>query len=172
MIMIRPAESASGSGLLAPFQSTVWILILISLLAVGPIIFWLIKFLNRFAKNDQQKIYPMPQCIWFVYGALMKQGSTLSPSADSTRVLFATWWIFITILTSFYTANLTAFLTLSKFTLPFNEVQDIVKKQKHFVAGRGGGVEYAIRNVSDMSAVIIGTVSNGVIMYSKQTTYL
>lgn len=147
--MIRPAESASGSGLLAPFQYTVWVLILISLLAVGPIIYWLIKFRNRFAKDDGQKIYPLPQCIWFVYGALMKQGSVLSPSADSTRVLFATWWIFITILTSFYTANLTAFLTLSKFTLPFNEVQDIVKKQKHFVAGRGGGVEYAIKNVRD-----------------------
>lgn len=147
--MIRPAESASGSGLLAPFQLTVWILILISLLAVGPIIFWLIKILNRFAKDGNQKIYPLPQCIWFVYGALMKQGSTLSPSADSTRVLFATWWIFITILTSFYTANLTAFLTLSKFTLPYNEVQDIVKKQKNFVATRGGGVEYAIKNVSN-----------------------
>lgn len=84
MIMIRPAESASGSGLLAPFQLTVWVLILISLLAVGPIIYWLIKFRNRFAQDDQ-KIYPLPHCIWFVYGALMKQGSTLSPSADSTR---------------------------------------------------------------------------------------
>lgn len=67
---------------------------------------------------------------------------------DSTRLLFATWWIFITILTSFYTANLTAFLTLSKFTLPFNTYKDILKAQKQFVTSRGGGVEYAIRNVS------------------------
>lgn len=66
MIMIRPAESASGSGLLAPFQKTVWVLILISLLAVGPIIYWLIKFRNRFAKDEMQKIYPLPHCIWFV----------------------------------------------------------------------------------------------------------
>lgn len=67
---------------------------------------------------------------------------------DSTRLLFATWWIFITILTSFYTANLTAFLTLSKFTLPYNTVNDILTKNKHFVSLRGGGVEYAIRTVS------------------------
>lgn len=67
--------------------------------------------------------------------------------ADSTRLLFATWWIFITILTSFYTANLTAFLTLSKFTLPINDVNDILDNNKYFVAQRGSGVEYAIKNV-------------------------
>lgn len=149
MIMTRPADSASGSGLLAPFQLYVWILILISLLAVGPCIYYLIILRNRLTKDAEQRIYPLPHCIWFVYGALMKQGSVLSPSADSTRILFATWWIFITILTSFYTANLTAFLTLSKFTLPFNAVEDIVTKDQHFVSKRGGGIEYAIRNVSD-----------------------
>ena len=68
--------------------------------------------------------------------------------ADSTRMLFATWWIFITILTSFYTANLTAFLTLSRFTLPINTLEDIVKKEKPFVTYKGGCVEYAIKNVS------------------------
>lgn len=148
MIMTRPAESASGSGLLAPFQLYVWLLILISLLAVGPCIYYLIILRNRMTKDAEQKIYPLPHCIWFVYGALMKQGSVLSPSADSTRILFATWWIFITILTSFYTANLTAFLTLSKFTLPFNKVDDIVQKDQRFVSRRGGGIEYSIKNVS------------------------
>lgn len=69
--------------------------------------------------------------------------------ADSTRLLFATWWIFITILTSFYTANLTAFLTLSKFTLPYNSMEDIRDHNQKFVATRGGAVEYAIKNVSE-----------------------
>lgn len=58
--------------------------------------------------------------------------------------------MFITILTSFYTANLTAFLTLSKFTLPINSADDILKKEKTFVTTRGGGVEYAIKNVSHL----------------------
>uniref|UniRef100_A0A336K8J6 CSON003923 protein n=1 Tax=Culicoides sonorensis TaxID=179676 RepID=A0A336K8J6_CULSO len=159
MIMIRPAESASGSGLLAPFQLDVWILILISLLAVGPCIYYLIILRNRMTKDEEQKIYPLPHCIWFVYGALMKQGSVLSPSADSTRILFATWWIFITILTSFYTANLTAFLTLSKFTLPFNSVQDIVTKEQKFVSTRGGGVEYAIKNENEELNVLLRLVT-------------
>jgi len=35
-----------------------------------------------------------------------------------------------------------------KFTLPYNTVNDILTKNKHFVSMRGGGVEYAIRTVS------------------------
>lgn len=81
MIMIRPAESASGSGLLAPFDRDVWILILISLLAVGPIIYLMIIIRHYLTKDREQKTYSLPHCVWFVYGGLMKQGSTLSPTA-------------------------------------------------------------------------------------------
>ncbi|XP_058054740.1 probable glutamate receptor [Anopheles bellator] len=146
MIMVRPMESASGSGLLAPFNRDVWILILVSLLAVGPFIYGLLILRHRLTKDSEQVLYSLPHCVWFVYGALMKQGSTLSPTGDSTRILFASWWIFITILTSFYTANLTAFLTLSKFTLPINNAEDVRRKEKQFVTIRGGAVEYAIKN--------------------------
>lgn len=88
---------------------------------------------------------------------------------DSTRLLFATWWIFITILTSFYTANLTAFLTLSKFTLPFNSVDDIARREKHFVAQRGGGIEYAIKNVSKISYIQY-TYLNKIVQFSINQT--
>lgn len=81
MIMQRPAGSGSTSGLLAPFASEVWYLILVSLLAVGPIIYGLIVLRHKLTKDNAQKTYPLPHCVWFVYGALMKQGSTLSPVA-------------------------------------------------------------------------------------------
>lgn len=85
MIMSRPAESATGSGLLAPFDAPVWILILVSLLAVGPIIYGLIILRYKLTKDKRQQNYPLPQCVWFVYGALMKQGSTLSPEAGENQ---------------------------------------------------------------------------------------
>lgn len=81
IIMKRPGESAGGSGLVAPFDKYVWYLILVSLLAVGPIIYGLIILRYKLTKDDSQKSYPLPHCVWFVYGALMKQGSTLSPVA-------------------------------------------------------------------------------------------
>ncbi|KAJ8909466.1 hypothetical protein NQ315_011235 [Exocentrus adspersus] len=64
---------------------------------------------------------------------------------DSSRLLFCTWWIFITILTAFYTANLTAFLTLSKFTLPINDPSDIKQKRYQWVTNRANGITDYIR---------------------------
>lgn len=82
--MRRPRESASGSGLLAPFDFWVWILIFVSLLAVGPIIYVLIIIRNRLTGDSVQQPYSLGHCAWFVYGALMKQGSTLSPIAGES----------------------------------------------------------------------------------------
>lgn len=77
--MKRPPESATSSGLLAPFTLYVWLLILLSLTAVGPIIYLMIKLHIKFCPIDEQDMFSLPACIWFVYGALLKQGSTLSP---------------------------------------------------------------------------------------------
>lgn len=81
MVMTRPKESATGSGLLAPFDKWVWVLIFVSLLCVGPIIYVLIMLRNKLTGDDSQKPYSLGHCAWFVYGALLKQGSTLSPIA-------------------------------------------------------------------------------------------
>lgn len=49
-VMKRPQDSATGSGLLAPFERTVWLLVLASLIFVGPIIYLFanIRFLTNF----------------------------------------------------------------------------------------------------------------------------
>ncbi|XP_060530538.1 glutamate receptor U1 [Cylas formicarius] len=140
VLMLRPKESATGSGLLAPFTASVWTLIIISLLIVGPILYLVVFIRVKMCEDDRDAEFSLPACMWFVYGALLKQGSTLNPKSDSSRLLFSTWWIFITILTAFYTANLTAFLTLSKFTLPINKPEDIVKKRYQWVTNRGNGI--------------------------------
>lgn len=70
------------------------------------------------------------------------------PITDSTRILFATWWLFILILTSFYTANLTAFLTKPQFTLPINNLQDIVHKGYQWVTYKGRTIDFLLHQVS------------------------
>ncbi|XP_030750751.1 glutamate receptor ionotropic, delta-2 [Sitophilus oryzae] len=152
VLMKRPKESATGSGLLAPFTATVWTLIIISLLAVGPILYIVVFLRAKICKDDDDIVFSLPACMWFVYGALLKQGSTLNPRTDSSRILFSTWWIFITILTAFYTANLTAFLTLSKFTLPISEPRDIVKKQYKWVTNKGNGIVEEINESREYSS--------------------
>lgn len=146
VLMQRPSQSATGSGLLAPFTWQVWLLVLVSVVAVGPIIYFLILLKVKVCKDEPSEVYPLPACVWFVYGGLLKQGSTLNPMTDSSRLLFATWWIFITILTAFYTANLTAFLTLSQFTLPIQRTSDIGTYKYSWVTDRGNAIQEAATN--------------------------
>ncbi|KAK2587964.1 hypothetical protein KPH14_004047 [Odynerus spinipes] len=143
-IMIRPHESATGSGLLAPFDNTVWLLVLTAVLVVGPTIYLFALLRSKLWKDTEGEKYHLPSCMWFVYSALLKQGSTIVAQTDSTRMLFATWWIFILILTSFYTANLTAFLTKPQFTLPINNIKDIVNKGYKWVTYRGRVIDFLL----------------------------
>lgn len=54
------------------------------------------------------------------------------------------------ILTSFYTANLTAFLTLSKFTLPIKRIEDIANNEYRWVSSEGSAVEYIVKEDNDL----------------------
>lgn len=83
MLMRRPIISATGTGLLAPFTPQVWLLILVSLLFVGPMIYVIIIIRFKLTGDKDQAQYKLTHCMWFVYGALMRQGSTLSPLAGN-----------------------------------------------------------------------------------------
>ncbi|KAK9869959.1 hypothetical protein WA026_006057 [Henosepilachna vigintioctopunctata] len=144
VLMKRPSESATGTGLLAPFTLPVWCFIMLSLFLIGPIIYVMVYFRTRYC-TDNEEHYSFLLCFWFVYGALLKQGSNLSPVADSTRMLFATWWIFITVLTAFYTANLTAFLTLSEFSLPITAPDNIGRGRWKWITNEGNVIEEVIK---------------------------
>ena len=65
--------------------------------------------------------------------------------ADSSRILFATWWIYIVILTSFYTANLTAFMTFNGLSLPVTSVFDLNSYgQVRWLATEDDAIKYFI----------------------------
>ncbi|XP_045492038.1 glutamate receptor ionotropic, delta-1 [Colias croceus] len=160
MMLKRPKESAAGSGLLAPFDEMVWYLILIAVVAYGPCVTLLTRLRNKLMPDDENYI-PISPSIWFVYGAFIKQGTSLSPNANTTRVLFATWWIFVILLSAFYTANLTAFLTLSKFTLEIETLQDLYKKNYRWFATEGGAVEYAVKNTDEGLYFLTKMIANG-----------
>ncbi|XP_053635419.2 glutamate receptor ionotropic, delta-1-like [Cherax quadricarinatus] len=104
-------------------------MILVATLVFGPLIYLVIVVRVRLCKRESyiSRVLPLHRCMWFVYGAMMRQGSELKPTYDSSRILFATWWLFITLVTSFYTANLTAFLTFNGLQLPITTVEDLRK---------------------------------------------
>ncbi|XP_076641719.1 ionotropic receptor 76b isoform X2 [Halictus rubicundus] len=152
-VMKRPKESASGSGLLAPFERTVWFLVLASLTFMGPIIYLFASIRAKLWHDPKSEGFGVSSCVWFAYSSLLKQGTNIVAKTDSTRMLFATWWIFILILTSFYTANLTAFLTKPQFTLSISSLQDIVQKGYSWVTYKGRTVDFLLsqEHVNDLS---------------------
>ncbi|XP_076763558.1 ionotropic receptor 76b [Xylocopa sonorina] len=143
-VMKRPQESATGSGLLAPFERTVWLLVLASLIFVGPVIYFFATIRAKLWHDSSSEKFSMSSCFWFVYSSLLKQGTNIVAATDSTRIVFATWWIFILILTSFYTANLTAFLTKPQFTLSISSLEDIVHKRYNWITYKGRMVDFLL----------------------------
>ncbi|CAH2092215.1 unnamed protein product [Euphydryas editha] len=168
MMLKRPKESAAGSGLLAPFATYVWYLILAAVICYGPCITFLTWLRSKLIKDNERYIALSPS-VWFVYGAFIKQGTTLAPDANTTRVLFATWWLFVILLSAFYTANLTAFLTLSKFTLDIENPQDLYKKNYRWMSSEGGPVHNIIKNPEDNLYYLNRMVRNGRAQFKSVT---
>ncbi|XP_064100098.1 glutamate receptor ionotropic, delta-2-like isoform X1 [Macrobrachium nipponense] len=149
ILVKRPEYTPKPDALLSPFKKDVWFWIIGSTAAMGPLIYFIIVIRVRLCRGDPTltRIFPFDQCVWFVYGAMMKQGSTLKPVSDSSRILFATWWLFIMIVTSFYTANLTAFLTFNGLKLPIRNIQDLTNDPSiSWVAYSEGALVDIIKN--------------------------
>nr|QRF71035.1 ionotropic receptor [Semiothisa cinerearia] len=159
MMLKRPTASAAGSGLMAPFNGLVWYLTLAAVLCYGPCITFLTRLRSRLVKDERH--LPLSPSFWFVYSAFIKQGTNLAPEANTTRILFATWWMFIILLSAFYTANLTAFLTLSKFTLDIETPEDLYKKNYRWVSTDGGSVQFIVKNPMEKLYFLNKMVTSG-----------
>ncbi|XP_026747395.1 glutamate receptor ionotropic, delta-1 isoform X2 [Trichoplusia ni] len=159
MMLKRPKESAAGSGLLAPFNELVWYLVLAAVVTFGPCITFFTRVRTKLIE-DNEGVLPLNPSFWFVYSAFLKQGTNLSPEANTTRVLFVTWWLFMILLSAFYTANLTAFLTLSKFTLAIEDPKDLYDKNYRWVTSAGSSVEHVVKNEGDELYYLNSMISN------------
>ena len=62
--------------------------------------------------------------------SLTPQGGGEAPRALSGRLLAATWWVFGFIMIATYTANLAAFLTVSRLEQPVESLDDLADQFK------------------------------------------
>ena len=75
--------------------------------------------------------------LWFATASVLQQGPDSTPLAPSGRLLASTFWFFILILISTYTANLAAFFT-SKLTWGFHYVCTYVCRYLIYILHRKG----------------------------------
>jgi len=66
-----------------------------ALILMGPLIYLIIKVRHKILKlgGTKSRALQLRECIWFTYGAIMKQGSPLDPSDGDLKKHFATFEI-------------------------------------------------------------------------------
>ncbi|XP_030897760.1 glutamate receptor ionotropic, delta-1-like [Leptonychotes weddellii] len=132
ILIKKPEEKISIFSLFAPFDFAVWACIAAAIPVVGVLIF----VLNRIqAVRAQNAAQPRPSAsatlhsaIWIVYGAFVQQGGESSVNSMAMRIVMGSWWLFTLIVCSSYTANLAAFLTVSRMDNPIRTFQDLSKQ--------------------------------------------
>ncbi|ELU06509.1 hypothetical protein CAPTEDRAFT_107202, partial [Capitella teleta] len=67
--------------------------------------------------------------LWFVYGAMLQQGSDWLADTQAARCLVGFWWFFCLVVTAIYTGNLIAVLAVPKSSLPIETLEDLANQE-------------------------------------------
>uniref|UniRef100_K1QYF3 Glutamate receptor n=1 Tax=Magallana gigas TaxID=29159 RepID=K1QYF3_MAGGI len=117
-----------------PLHKNVWLCIAIGFLTTSVILFLIGRFSPfEWSQNSEEgpsSEFSMSNSLWSTLGALMQQGSDISPRSFSGRCAESAWWFFTLILVASYTANLAAFLTVESMDFKIRNVDDLVSQTK------------------------------------------
>uniref|UniRef100_A0AAQ4RL86 Glutamate receptor n=1 Tax=Gasterosteus aculeatus aculeatus TaxID=481459 RepID=A0AAQ4RL86_GASAC len=128
-VLLRKAErTVDMFACLAPFDLSLWACIAGTVLLVG-ILVYLLNWLNPprlpMGPVSSTTLY---NSMWFVYGSFVQQGGEVPYTTLATRMMMGVWWMFALIVISSYTANLAAFLTISRIENSIQSLQDLSKQ--------------------------------------------
>ncbi|CAH1273760.1 GRIK3 [Branchiostoma lanceolatum] len=124
-----------------PFQPELWALVFITTLAVA-IIQSVINKLSPYSgipmdedssgpgESDEDSPYTFGESLWHSFAALIQQGPEFFPRAPSGRITSIFWGMGILIVIATYTANLAAFLTISRLETTIESVEDLAAQNE------------------------------------------
>ncbi|XP_053706864.1 glutamate receptor ionotropic, delta-1-like isoform X4 [Synchiropus splendidus] len=137
ILLRKPEEKINIFSLFVPFDLAVWACIA----AAIPVVAVLIFLLNRLQvlRNSSPNTPPgqssksvgegsLHSAIWIVYGAFVQQGGEGVVGSVALRIVMGTWWLFTLIVCSSYTANLAAYLTVSRMDHAIRSFQDLSRQ--------------------------------------------
>ncbi|KAM7352125.1 ionotropic receptor 25a-like [Cochliomyia hominivorax] len=141
IMMYKPNNTRSSSmfNFMTVLESNVWLCILGTYLFTSFII-WLFERLSPYSYQnnrekyqdnvDQIRVFTFKECLWFSITSLTSQGGGEVPKNISGRLLAAFWWLFGFIIIASYTANLSAFLTVTSPETSVKSLDDLSKQYK------------------------------------------
>ncbi|XP_046575056.1 glutamate receptor 1-like [Haliotis rubra] len=158
MIKIPDKQKPGIFSFMDPFSKSIWLCITLGFLAVSFVLFLVGKF-SPFEWDVEctgegqsaSTAFTLCNTLWFALGALMQQGSDISPRSFSGRIVGSAWWFFTLILISSYTANLAAFLTIERMFTPIDSADDLVKQTEIKYGPRENGSTYEFFRDSEVT---------------------
>uniref|UniRef100_A0A8C7THR9 Glutamate receptor n=1 Tax=Oncorhynchus mykiss TaxID=8022 RepID=A0A8C7THR9_ONCMY len=136
ILLKKPEEKINIFSLFAPFDLAVWGCIAAAIPVVGVLIFLLSRMQSLRTQNPpvphqqpaNQASNSLHSAIWIVYGAFVQQGGDSVVSSVALRIVMGSWWLFTLIVCSSYTANLAAYLTVSRMDTTVRTFQDLSRQ--------------------------------------------
>jgi len=149
ILYIKPRSAApSLLAFLDPFTTDVYIYTILVFVLVTLVIYVLARFSpnqweepSNCTKEPEQfeNCYTFKNSFWFTLGALMQQGSDLTPIAVCVRFAASMWFFFALIMIASYTANLAAFLTVETLERPIESAENLANQNEiKYGAYKGG----------------------------------
>ncbi|CAH1778408.1 unnamed protein product [Owenia fusiformis] len=138
-IMIKKPEKQKPGvfSFMDPLSTEIWMCIVFSFIGVSVVMFLVSRF-SPYEWHLEERVtgmtvsndFTMFNSLWFSLGALMQQGSDISPRSISGRIAGSVWWFFTLITISSYTANLAAFLTVERMVSPIESADDLARQSE------------------------------------------
>ncbi|XP_029700154.1 glutamate receptor ionotropic, delta-1 isoform X3 [Takifugu rubripes] len=130
ILLRKPEEKVNIFSLFAPFDLAVWACIAAAIPIVGVLIFLLnrLQALRSSGQNVLHSNGTLHSAIWIVYGAFVHQGGDGVIASAALRIVMGSWWLFTLIVCSSYTANLAAYLTVSRMDHAIRTFQDLARQ--------------------------------------------
>ncbi|XP_068084209.1 ionotropic receptor 25a [Anabrus simplex] len=138
ILMLKPKAPTSLFKFLTVLENEVWLCILAAYFFTS-FLMWVFDRWSPYSyqnnrekyKDDEEKReFNLKECLWFCMTSLTPQGGGEAPKNLSGRLVAATWWLFGFIIIASYTANLAAFLTVSRLDTPVESLDDLSKQYK------------------------------------------
>ncbi|GMS90114.1 hypothetical protein PENTCL1PPCAC_12289 [Pristionchus entomophagus] len=106
---------------------------------------------ERYKDDVEKREFSLKECLWFCMTSLTPQGGGEAPKNISGRLVAATWWLFGFIIIASYTANLAAFLTVSRLEQTVKSLDDLAKQYKiEYAPTKGSASETYFRRMAEI----------------------
>ena len=131
ILVRKPQRKPNVFGFLEPLTVQVWICICIATFSIGVVMFALARISPYGTEGIEESLqFNFHNSMWFALASLMQQGTDITPRSISSRMLGTFWWFFTLIVIATYTANLAAFLTVTRMESPIESLNDLAQQTK------------------------------------------